>query len=73
MTLVPATIAVDVMEHADGRPIAYTDATALAMFVYQTPTGLYVVDIHARDDSADGRLRVLLDELPLLTDHPPAT
>ncbi len=65
MTLVPATIAVDVMEHADGRPIAYTDATSIVVFVYQEPDGTYVIDICTRDDTARGRLLLLLDGQPL--------
>ncbi len=61
MTLVPATITTELMEHADGRPIAYIDATAVAIFAYQQPDGTYVVDICTRDELASGRLRLLLD------------
>jgi hypothetical protein len=70
--LVPVTATTGLAEHADGRPIACTDATAVAVFVYQDPAGLYVVDIHTRDPVADGRLRILLDQLPLLTETRPA-
>jgi hypothetical protein len=56
MAFVPATITTELMEHADGRPIAYIDATAVAIFVYQQPDHTYVIDIHTRDDSAAGRL-----------------
>jgi hypothetical protein len=63
----PVTATTGLAEHADGRPIACTDATAVVVFVYQDPAGAYVVDIHTRDPAADGRLRVLLDQLPLLT------
>ena len=61
MTLVPATITTELMEHADGRPIAYIDATAVAIFAYQQPDGAYVIDICTRDELASGRLRLLLD------------
>jgi hypothetical protein len=61
MTPIPATIATELMEHADGRPIAYIDATAVAIFAYQQPDGTYVVDICTRDELASGRLRLLLD------------
>jgi hypothetical protein len=55
------------MEHADGRPVAYVDAAAVAIFAYQQPDGTDVIDIHTRDDTADGRLRLLLDSKPLRT------
>ena len=62
--LQPVTITTELMEHADGRAIAYTDATNVVVFVYQEPDGTHVVDIHARDDAAGERLRVLLDGAP---------
>jgi hypothetical protein len=65
---VPVTATTGLAAHTDGRPIACTDATAVVVFVYQDSSGTYVVDIHRRDQAADGRLRVLLDELPLLTE-----
>ena len=65
MTPVPATITAELMEHADGRPVAYVDATAIAIFTYQQSGGTYVIDIHTRDDTASGRLRLLLDGQPL--------
>jgi hypothetical protein len=68
----PLTATTGLAEHADGRPIAATDATTVAVFVYQDPAGAYVVDIHTRDPAADGRLRVLLDQRPLLTEARPA-
>jgi hypothetical protein len=70
MTTLPvaAAITADLLAHADGRPIACTDATAVVVFVYQDPAGTYVIDIHTRDQAADGRLRVLLDQRPLLTE-----
>jgi hypothetical protein len=52
------------MEHADGRPVAYIDASAVAIFTYQQPDGTYVIAIHTRDDSACGRLRLLVDGEP---------
>ena len=54
MTLVPATITTELMEHADGRRIAYIDATAVAIFAYQQPNGTYVIDIRTRDDIHGG-------------------
>ncbi len=65
MTPVPAAITAEVMEHADGRPVAYVDATAVAVFTYQQPDGTYVVDIHTRDNTVSGRLCFLLDGQPL--------
>ena len=63
-TITPVTVSVATLEHADGRPIAYVDATAIAVFTYQDPDGTYVIDVHTRDDSADGRLRLLVDGRP---------
>ena len=65
MTLIPATITAELLEHADGRPVAYIDATGVAVFACQQPDGTYVIDICTRDDTADGRLRLLLDGQPL--------
>jgi hypothetical protein len=65
MTLIPATITAELLEHADGRPVAYIDATGIAIFACQQPDGTYVIDICTRDDTADGRLRLLLDGQPL--------
>ncbi len=65
MTFIPATITAELLEHADGRPVAYIDATAVAVFACQQPDGTYVIDICTRDDTADGRLRLLLDGQPL--------
>lgn len=61
MTGIPATITTEVMEHADGRPVAYVDATAVAVFAYQEPDGTYVIDICTRVDIAPEQLRLLLD------------
>jgi hypothetical protein len=66
MTFIPATITAELLEHADGRPVAYVDATGVAVFACQQPDGTYVIDICTRDDTADGRLRLLLDGQPLL-------
>jgi len=63
---VPVPITARLLAHTDGRPIAYTDATAVVVFVYQDRSGVFTVDIHTRHPAADGRLRVLLDERPLL-------
>ncbi|HUZ52508.1 MAG TPA: hypothetical protein VMU94_08255 [Streptosporangiaceae bacterium] len=60
-----ATITTELMEHADGWPVAYIDATAIIVFAYQEPDGTYVIDIHTRDDTACGRLRLVLDGEPL--------
>ena len=61
MTPVPATITTELLEHADGRPIAYIDATAVAVFAYQQPDGTYVIEICTREDITERRLRLLLD------------
>jgi len=66
MTYVSATITTELLEHADGRSIAYIDATAIAVFAYQQPDGTYVIEICTREDIAPGRLRLLLDDGPLL-------
>jgi hypothetical protein len=65
MTVIPTTITAELMRHADGRAIAYIDATAVAVFTYQQPDGTYVIDIRTRDDIECGRLRLLLDGQPL--------
>jgi hypothetical protein len=65
MTFIPATITVELLEHADGRPVAYIDATAVAVFACQQPDGIYVIDICTRDDTATGRLRLFLDGQPV--------
>lgn len=67
MTRIPATIAAELLEHADGRPVAYIDATAVAVFTYQLPDGAYVIDVYTRDDITHGRLRLLLDGEPVLS------
>jgi hypothetical protein len=61
MTRIPATITAELLEHADGRPVAYIDATAVAVFACQQPDGTYVIDICTRDTTATGRLRLFLD------------
>ena len=65
MTMIPTTITAELIRHADGRAIAYIDATAVAVFTYQQPNGTYVIDIRTRDDIPRGRLRLLLDGQPL--------
>ena len=65
MTFIPATITAELLEHADGGPVAYIDATGVAIFARQEHDGTYVIDICTRDDTADGRLRLLLDGQPL--------
>ena len=65
MSPFPATITAELMEHADGRPVAYIDATGIAVFASQQADGTYVIDICTRDDSACGRLCLLLDGEPL--------
>jgi hypothetical protein len=64
MIRTPAVIRTELMEHTDGRPVAYIDATSMVVFSYQEPDGTYIVDICTRNDSGD-RLCVLLDGLPL--------
>jgi len=66
MTFISATITAELLEHADGRPVAYIDATGVAVFASQQPDGTYVIDICTRDDTATGRLRLLLDGQPIL-------
>jgi hypothetical protein len=66
MTPIRATITAELIEHADGRPIAYIDATGVAIFAYQECDGTYVIEICARDDTALGRLTMLLDGRALL-------
>ncbi len=63
--IAPGTITTELLEHADGRPIAYVDATGVVVFAYQEPNGTYVVDICTRDDTAAGRLQLMLDGHPL--------
>lgn len=65
MTVIPTTITAELIRHADGRAIAYIDATAVAVFTYQQPDGTYVIDIRTRDDIERGQLRLLLDGQPL--------
>jgi hypothetical protein len=71
MTPIPATITTELIEHADGRPVAYIDATAVAVFAYQEPDGAYVIHICTRDDIPLGRLGVLVDGNPLLRPSSP--
>jgi hypothetical protein len=59
-----ATITTDLLEHADGRPVAYIDATAIAVFAYQEPDGTHVIDVHTRGDVLPERMRLLLDGKP---------
>jgi hypothetical protein len=61
MTVISSTITAELMQHVDGRSIAYIDASAVAVFTYQQPNGTYVIDIRTRDDIASGRLCLLLD------------
>lgn len=64
MTFVPATITTELMKHADGRPVAYVDATAVAVFAYQQPDGSIVIDICTRDEIMPGRLQIFVDSGP---------
>ena len=66
MIFIPVTITAELLEHADGRPVAYIDATGITVFACQQPDGTYVIDICTRDDTATGRLRLFLDGQPLL-------
>jgi hypothetical protein len=61
MNAAPATITTELIERADGRPVAYVDATAVTVFAYQNPDGTYVVEICTRDEIPLGQLGVLLD------------
>jgi len=64
MTLTSSTITTELLQHADGRPVAYVDATSIAVFICQQHDGTYVIDICTRDDRGH-RLRLLLDGEPL--------
>jgi hypothetical protein len=66
MTSIPATITTELIEHADGRLVAYVDATAVAVFAYQESDGTYIIEICTRDDIPLGRLGVLVDGNSLL-------
>ena len=72
MIRTPAVIRTKLMEHADGRPVAYIDATGMVVFTYQEPDGTYIIDICTRNDSGD-RACVLLDGLPLRSRRSTAT
>lgn len=65
MIPIPATITAELLEHADGRPVAYVDGTTVAVFAYQQPDGTFVIDICTRDHAICGQLRLLLDGEPL--------
>lgn len=60
MSPVPAVITAEVMRDAGGHPVAYIDATGIAVFTYQQRNGTYIVDINTRDPSSH-RMHVLLD------------
>ena len=66
MTVDSATITTELLTHADGSPIGYIDATAVAVFAYQQPNGTYVIDICSRDDIPEDCLRLLFDGSPLM-------
>jgi hypothetical protein len=66
MTVVSANITTELLAHTDGRPIAYVDATAVAVFAYQQPDGTYVIEVCIRDDIPEEGLRLLLDGSPLM-------
>ena len=65
MSVFPATITAELMAHADGRPIAYIDATTVAVFAYQDPDGSYVIEVCTRDEIAPGQLCLFLDGEPV--------
>ncbi len=64
MLAVPTTATVELIEHADGRPVAYIDATGIAVFVQQLTDGAYIVDICTRDRTGE-QMSVLLDGAPV--------
>jgi len=70
MNEAPGNITAELIESHDGRPVAYVDATAVAVFTHQEPDGSYLIDIHIRDDTVHGQLRIHLDGEPLPTDGP---
>ena len=59
-----AAVTVELMEHADGRPVAYIDATVIAVFAYQLPDGSFMVDICTRDSTGE-QVRIVLDGAPV--------
>ncbi len=61
--MTPPTITTELIERTDGSPVAYIDATAVAVFAYERPDGSYLIDVYTRNDSAGARLR--LDGQPL--------
>jgi hypothetical protein len=63
----PSTITTQLIRHADGRPVGYIDATAIAVFAYQQPDGSYVIDICTREHIPAAQLRLLLDGRALAT------
>ena len=64
MSHVPATITTELMEHADGRPVTYIDATDIVVFTWQQPDGTFIIAIYTRHDRACGRVQLLLDGEP---------
>lgn len=65
MTRASANITTELIAHADGRAVAYIDATSVVIFVYQEDDGSYVISVYTRDDSVDGRLCLRLDGQPI--------
>jgi hypothetical protein len=61
MTVVRANITTELLAHADGRPIAYIDASVIAVFAYQERDGTYIMEICTRDDIPSERLHLFLD------------
>lgn len=65
MACILSAITTELIRHADGRPVAYIHATAIAVFACQQPDGSYVIDTCTRQHIPAGQLRLLLDGDPL--------
>lgn len=65
MAHAPLTITTEVLEHADGRPIAYVDATAVVVFAHWQPEGACVIEIFTRENIGSV-MQVLLDGISLI-------
>ena len=64
MLAISTAVTVELMEHADGRPVVYVDATGIAVFIQRSRDGTYVVDICTRDHTGE-QMHVLLDSVPV--------
>lgn len=63
MVTTPARITTEVFQHSNGHPVAYTDATGVAVFTYQDPDGVYVIDVCTRDGTGEATC-IVFDGVP---------